>query len=154
MKFIGLNVKAFYYNLVLTPASLESRFKAKIIKFTCSSFIKYLDMVSSGADISVRLTEYDKILYVFSISKYVCENPAMSNFGISQVNFDMHLLHWIFVKILYKKRKNWGRADDNDLYLMWILTNDQGVDWVKFIINRIIHCRDNPKRILNSTSQE
>lgn len=100
LKFIGMNkkykpdyVKSFYYNLVLTPAGLASRFKDKIIKFTYSDFTKHLDLVSGGADISMRFPDYDRICYVLSILKSVCENPSKSNFGISQVKFDMCLLH-------------------------------------------------------------
>lgn len=44
--------------------------------------------------------------------------------------------------------RNWGRADDNDLYLMWDFIIDSGINWVKFIIDRMLHCRDNPNRPL------
>lgn len=75
----------------------------------------------------------------------------MSNFGISQVKFDMHLLYWV-VKILARKPGNWIRADDNYIYLMWGLTNKVGDNQVKFIIGIMIHCRDNPKRPLFHSS--
>ncbi|KAL5059855.1 hypothetical protein RYX36_031459 [Vicia faba] len=83
-------VKRFYYNLVETPAGIESRFKDKVVKFTYSDFTKYLDLVSGGADIFVRFPDYDRISYVLSISKSVCEKPAMSNFGISQLILDIN----------------------------------------------------------------
>ena len=69
----------------------------------------------------VRLSKYDRISFVLSISKYICENPAMSNFGISQVKFDMRQLHWIIVKILYRKPKIWGRANYVEFYWIWAL---------------------------------
>lgn len=125
LNFIGLKkkynpnyVKAFYYNLVVFPAGLESRFKDKIVKFTYSIFIKYLDMVSDGADIFVRFPEYDRVSYVLPISKSVFENLDISKIGISQGKFDIRFLHWIIVKILYRKPENWGRANDHNLYLM------------------------------------
>lgn len=95
-----------------------------------------------------RLSKYDRISFVLFISKVVCENPAMSNFGISQVKFDMHQLHWIIVKILYMKPKNWGRPNDIELYLIWDLLTEWGIYWITFIIERMIHWRDNPNRPL------
>lgn len=70
--------------------------------------------------------ECDWIFLVLPISKFVCENLVVSNFGISQVKFNMHLLHWIIVKIIYRKPKKWGRVDDSDLYLMWALLTESG----------------------------
>lgn len=85
-------------------------------------FTKDLGLTSEGPNMSAeRLSEYDRVCFVFYISKFVCDNFSMSNFGISQVKLDMRLLHWIIVKIIYIKPKNWGRVDDNDLYLMWAL---------------------------------
>lgn len=60
----------------------------------------------------------------------------------------MQIIHWIIFMLLYKKPRNWGRYDDNDLYLMWDLLSNNDVNWVKFIMDRMIHCRDNSKRPL------
>lgn len=43
------------------------------------------------------------------------------NFSISQMNCEMRILHWVNVKILYRKPRNWDRDDKQDLYLMWLL---------------------------------
>ncbi|CAI8616505.1 unnamed protein product [Vicia faba] len=131
LKFIGLKrkycpdyVKAFYYNRVVTPTGIDSRFKYKLVKFDYFDFRKYLDLASSGALLDAAPINYDKVSHVLAISKFVVESPSMSNFSIIQVNFDMCLLHWIVVKILYRKPRNWGRVDDHDLYLMWLLTSN------------------------------
>lgn len=50
-----------------------------------------------------RSPDYDKVLYVLSIYKSMFENMGISNIPISQVRFDMHILHWIIIKILYRK---------------------------------------------------
>ncbi|KAL5052961.1 hypothetical protein RYX36_033643 [Vicia faba] len=38
---------------------------------------------------------------------------------------------------MYMKPRNWARADDQDLYLMWVLMGDIRFNWVKFIMHRI-----------------
>lgn len=107
---------------------------------------KYLGLASEGPNMFVViLPEYDRVCFFLSISKYVCDNPAMLNFGISQVKFDMRLLDWIIVNILYMKHNNWGKVDDNDLYLMLALMTNSKVNWVKFVIKRMLHYKDNPK---------
>ncbi|KAI5439982.1 hypothetical protein KIW84_025369 [Lathyrus oleraceus] len=122
--------------------ALCPKFKDKVIKFNYMEFKKYFGLTFGGSDMDVgRSSDYDRISFILSISKSVCENPAMSNFGISKVKFDMRLLHWIIVKILYRKPTNWGIVDDNDLYLTWELITDSGLNWVKFIINRMLYCR-------------
>ncbi|KAI5408144.1 hypothetical protein KIW84_054109 [Lathyrus oleraceus] len=101
LKFIGLNkkhnmdyVKSLYYNLVRTSCGIESRFKDKTFKFNLSNFNKYFGMKCEVPVVFVARSSYnDRISFVLSISTFVCENFAMSNFGISQVKFDMRLLH-------------------------------------------------------------
>lgn len=105
LKFIGMEskynldyVKAFYCNLELITALFESRFKKKVVKFDYSDYNKYLGLSYDGSNMFVsKSSDYDKISFLLSISKSVCENMEMSNFGISQLKFCMHLLHWIVV---------------------------------------------------------
>lgn len=81
LKLIGLNRK---YNLVRTLTGVESRFKVKVIKFNYMDFAKYLGLAYDGYNMDIsRSSNYDRIYFVLSISKSVCENPAMLNFGIS-----------------------------------------------------------------------
>ncbi|KAL5078236.1 hypothetical protein RYX36_017220, partial [Vicia faba] len=89
-----------------------------------------------GANVSVRFSDYDRVPYVLNISKFFCENPAMSNFGIGQVKFDMRLLHLIIVKIIYKKTMNLGSVNDNDIYLMWLLI-DSGKFYLEEFIEKV-----------------
>ncbi|KAI5431442.1 hypothetical protein KIW84_035580 [Lathyrus oleraceus] len=59
------------------------------------------------------------------------------------------LIHWIVVKILARKPGNSTRANDSDLFFMWCIIQNRKMtinDWVRFIIDRMIYCRDNPKR--------
>lgn len=133
-------------NLVQTHGGIKSRFKNKKNKFNNIDLTKYLGLASEGPNIFVVIfPEYDRVCFFLSISKYVCDNPAMLNFGLSQVKFDMRLLHWIIVNILYMKHNNWGKVDDNDLYLMLALMTNSKVNWVKFVIKRMLHYKDNPK---------
>ncbi|KAL5057062.1 hypothetical protein RYX36_028666 [Vicia faba] len=62
--------------------------------------------------------------------------------------FKAQIVEALCHKILYMKPRNWGKADDNYLYLMWALITDSGLNWVKFIVNRMIHYKDNLKRPL------
>lgn len=57
-------------------------------------------------------------------------------------------MYWVVVKILGRKPRYWSMVDDNDLYLTWTLINKGGDDWVKFIIDIMIHYKDNQKRTL------
>lgn len=152
-KYNHVYVKAFYFNLVQTLGGIESRFKDKTIRFNYMDFTKYLILTFEGSNMSVaRSSDDDKVSFVLSITKFICNNHAMSNFDISQVEFDIRQLNLIIVKIPYKKPKNWGKIDDNDLYLIWALMTDKRVNWVKFIVDRMLHCRDNPKKPLFSSS--
>ncbi|KAL5079075.1 hypothetical protein RYX36_007496 [Vicia faba] len=99
----------------------------------------YLDLDYSGASVEVAPVNYDKVSHVLDISKNVVESLCMSNFSISQVNFDM-------------KPTNWGRADDHDLYLMWLLTGNHGMNWDKYITRRMVYCRDTKKAPLFHSS--
>lgn len=81
----------------------------------------------------------------------------MSNLRISEIKFGMRLLHWMVVKILARKPTNSSRDDDNDLFFMWSLTHKTKNNWVRFIIDKMIHYRDNPKRLIffsNDTTVE
>lgn len=67
---------------------------------------------------------------------------------IRQVKFEMRILHWIVMKVCYRKPQNWARADDQDLYLMLVILNNVHFNCVKFILHRIEHCRTYPKTSL------
>ncbi|KAL5082020.1 hypothetical protein RYX36_010441 [Vicia faba] len=82
LKFIGLSkkfnpghVKAFYCNLELTIVRLKSRSKINVMKFAYGYLTKYLGLTSSSASIiATKLSEYDKVHFVLSISKFVAKN--------------------------------------------------------------------------------
>lgn len=143
-------VKAFYYNLELTTPGLQSKFKNKIVKFGYYDFINYFGMRSEGTNVSnSKGKHYEKVVFVLYISKHVCEHVEMSNLRVRQIKFGMRLIHWVIVKILARKPDNSNRADDNGLFLMWCLIYNIKTyknDWVKFIFDRMIYCRDNPKK--------
>lgn len=131
LKFIGMKrkynpyyVNAFYYNMELTFVGLKNRFKNKVGKFDYSDFNKYFGLSYERLNMSnAKESNYDKVSFVLSISKYVCEHMEMSNLSISHIEFDMRLLHWIVVKILARKLTNSRRNDHNDLFFIWILTH-------------------------------
>ncbi|CAI8588780.1 unnamed protein product [Vicia faba] len=97
LKFIGLSkkfnpdyVKAFYCNLELTTTGLKSKFKDCAVKFRYCDFTKLYWLTSSSSSVTAaRLSQYDTVHFVLSISKFVTENIVMSNFPISQVMFNM-----------------------------------------------------------------
>lgn len=59
----------------------------------------------------------------------VCEQLGIVNFYFSQARFDICILDWMFVKVSYKKHKNWVRANDFDFYLMQALLSNDGFYW-------------------------
>lgn len=136
LKFVKLSKKynpdyviAFYCNLVRTPGGIKSRFKNKVVRFHYTDFTKYLGLTSFYQSVTgVKMTKYDRVSFVISISKFVVENLGMSNFPIGQVKFNMRILHQIFVKVFYMKPKNWGRDDEFYLYIMWVLFNNYALN--------------------------
>lgn len=77
-----------------TPARIESRFKDQVVKFGYLNFTMHLGLINEGPNMFVaRFPDYDRILFVQSISKSICDQPGMVNFHINQVRFDMRILH-------------------------------------------------------------
>lgn len=156
LTFIGMNCKynpdyvnAFYCNLELTTSGFQSRFKDRIVKFIFSDFINCFGMRSEGTNVSnSKVKDYEKISFVLDISIYVCEHMEILKFRISQIKFGMRFIHWVIVNILARKPGKSSRDDDNDLFLMWCLIYNIKTyknDWVRFIFDGIIYCRNNPK---------
>lgn len=84
-----------------------------------------------------------------SISNFIFKDCLdLANFKISNVKFEMKILHWIVVKVLFRKPYNWVRINDHDLYLMWVLWKLNQCSWIKFIFNNIKYWRTSPKRSL------
>ncbi|CAI8592780.1 unnamed protein product [Vicia faba] len=98
LKFIGLSkkfnpghVNAFYCNLELTIVGLKSRSKINVMKFAYGYLTKYLGLTSSSASIiAAKLSEYDKVHFVLSISKFVAKNIVMLNFLISHTILEVN----------------------------------------------------------------
>lgn len=140
-KFIRLNknfnphhVKFFYCNLELTTAGLVSKFKNRVVKFNYIDFATHFGLKSVGMDVCVsKSSQYERIFFVQSISKYVFgDRLDMANFHISQVKFEMRILHWIIVKVFYRKPSKWGKVDDFNFYLMW------DIFWVQYWLMSLV----------------
>ncbi|KAL5098322.1 hypothetical protein RYX36_002649, partial [Vicia faba] len=56
--------------------------------------MKSSDNLRSGT----KMGDFNKVNIVLDISKHVCGKLSMENFPISQVKFNMRILHWIIVK--------------------------------------------------------
>lgn len=63
------------------------------------------------------------------------------NFHTSQLKCDMRMLHYVTVMILYCKSENFSRANDKDMFLMWMLVTHPEDNWVKFFIDQVIICK-------------
>ena len=91
---------------------------------------------------------YDKIAFVQSISKACIVPLDYSNFSAMQVKCNDRILHWIIAKIILCKQGNFGRIDDFNLRLMWLIKNRTLVNWPPFFYNRMVSCKlDNSKRL-------
>lgn len=130
LKFIRLNrkfnpdhVKSFYCNLKVSSTCLECNFCNKVSKFTLDDFKYYLGLESKENDACIsNLIDFVRENFVKFISKSVYKDfLGMENFHISQVKFEMRIIHWIVMKIIYWKPHNSERDGDLDLNLMWIL---------------------------------
>lgn len=143
LKFVCLNkkfdtylVREFYYNHKVTNDSLECHFRNKLIKFTLKDFDTHFWLLSKGNEFCISSAHgFIKFDLVKSTSKSVFGDPLdMAIFHISQVKFEKRILHWIIMKMLYRKPWNWDKDDDYDLYLMWVILNNVLFNWVKFTL--------------------
>jgi len=58
------------------------------------------------------------------------------------------MLHWVVVKIITSKQHNYGRIDDYDLSIMWLLKNKIRVNWPLFFSNRMISYKNDGRKKL------
>jgi len=79
---------------------------------------------------------YDKSSFVNSISKACIAPLEYSNFSVMQLKFDDRILHWIIAKMIICKQNNFGRIDNFDLQVMWLIKNRIKVNWPLFLCNK------------------
>ncbi|CAI8610906.1 unnamed protein product [Vicia faba] len=117
------------------------RLKLENGRFTLKYFENHFGLLSKGYEVCISSAHgFVKIDLVKSTSKSVFGDQLdMANFNISRVKFE--ILHWFIVKVLYRNPRNWGKVDDQDLYLIWILLNKICFNWFKFILQRVKNFR-------------
>lgn len=139
-------VKEFYWNFNITKDGLECHLKDKLITFSVNNFNSHFGVPAGGNEVNTGNTyaspRFQKLDFVKTISKLIfIDRLDMVNFNINHITFEMRTLHWIASKMLYRKPRNWARADDLDLMLMWVMLGDKHNNWVTFIFIRMDHCR-------------
>jgi len=85
---------------------------------------------------------------VKSVSKTGFGELSFSNFSPLQLKCADRMLHWVVVKIIMSKQHNYGRIDDYDLSIMWLLKNKIKVNWPLFFSNRMISYKNDSKKKL------
>ena len=79
----------------------------------------------SGVDLEANKTfaKYNKVNFVKSVSKTGFGELSYANFSPLQLKCADRMLHWFVVKVIMCKQHNYGRIDDSDLNIMWLLKN-------------------------------
>lgn len=111
-RFLMTNFRGMSMNLLTSLLSqssmwisLECLFHNQSIKHTLKDFDTHFELLSKGNEVCISSApSFVKFDLVKSISKSVIgDRLDMTNFHIRQVKFEIRILHWIVVKVLYKK---------------------------------------------------
>jgi hypothetical protein len=145
-------VKAFYCVAERQDdgVSFRCQFKNHVVSLSPNSWTNVTGLVCEGVNIESdnTFTNYDKTAFVQSVSKSCIVPLEYSNFSAMQLKCNDKILHWIIAKIILCKQENFGRIDDLDLRLMWLIKNRTLVNWPLFFCNRMVSYRlDNSKRL-------
>jgi len=147
--FLGLRnlydpsqVKAFYCIFERQPdnVSFTCPFNKCVVTLTPSKWAGLVGLGCDGVDIESAdvFPGYNKESLVQSISKTCVAPVEHSNFSAMQLKCDDKILHWIIAKIIICKQDNFGRIDNFDLQVMWLIKNRIKVNWPLFLCNRMI----------------
>ena len=144
-------IKPLYCNVERQDSvSFECAFKIVRVSLNLEKWNTLVQLDCSGVDIEVKdtFTNYNKIDFVKSVSKTGFGELSFSNFSPLQLKYVDRLLHWVVVKIIMCKQHNYGRIDDYDLSIIWLLKNKIKVNWPLFFSNRMISYKNDSKRNL------
>lgn len=101
LKFLGINkkfnsdhVKSFYCDVKSTCGYLLYRFWGRQVSFTFAEFHEVLGLENNSMEVDPQnqASGFRRILYIL-------------NFQISQMKFEMRILHWTTMKFLYRKQE-------------------------------------------------
>jgi len=148
-------IKAFYWNAQRQDdVSFECVFKNVRVSFNPEKWDSLVGLDCSGVDLEAKDTfaNYDNTDFVKSVSKTGFGELSFSNFSPLQLKCDDKLFHWVVVKIIMSKQHNYGRIDDYDLSVMWLLKNKIKVNWPLFFSNHIISYKNDRRKKLTYPS--
>jgi len=156
--FVGLKkgydesqIKAFYCNAQRQDGvSFECAFKMFGYHSTPKKWDSLVQLDCNGVDIEFKDTfaNYNKIDFVKSVSKTGFGELSFSNFSPLQLKHADMMLHWVVVKIIMSKQHNYGRIDDYDFNIMWLLKNKIKVNWPLFFSNPMISYKNDSRKKL------
>jgi len=144
-------IKAFYCNAQWqNGVSFECAFKNIRVSLNLEKWDSLVHLDCNGVDIEVKdtFTNYNKIDFVKSVSKTGFGELSFSNFSLLQLKCANRMLHWGVVKIIMSKQHNYGRIDDYDLSIMWLLKNKIKVNGPLFFSNRMISYKNDGRKKL------
>jgi hypothetical protein len=147
--FLGLKnsydssqVKAFYCAAERQQdnVSFVCPFKNRVVTLTPTIWASVAGLECVGVDIESEnvFADYDKVSFVQSISKTCIAPLEYSNFSAMQLKCVDRILHWIIVKIIICKQDNFGKIDNFDLQVLWLIKNRIKVNWSLFLCNRMV----------------
>jgi len=148
-------IKAFNCNAQRQDGvSFECAFKNVWVSFNPEKWDSLVGLDCSGVDLEVKDTfaNYNKIDFVKSVSKTGFGELSFSNFIPLQLKCVDRLLHWVVVKIIMCKQHNYGKIDDLDLSVMWLLKNKIKVNWPLFLSNHMISYKNDRRKRLPYSS--
>jgi len=135
-------VKAFYCvaERQQDNVSFVCPFTNRVVTLTPTIWASVAGLECVGVDIESEnvFADYDKVSFVQSISKSCIAPLEFSNFSVMQLKCDDKILHWIIAKVIICKQDNFGRIDNFDLQVMWLIKNRIKVNWPLFLSNRMI----------------
>jgi len=111
-----------------------------VVSLTPGKWANLVGLECDGVDIETAdvFADYNKELFVQSIFKSCVVPLEYSNFSVMQLKCDDRILHWIIAKMIICKQDNFGRIDNFDLQVMWLLKNRIKMNWPLFLCNRMI----------------
>ena len=144
-------IKAFYCNAQRQDGvSFECSFKNVRVSLNPEKWESLVDLDCNGVDIEVKdtFTNYNKIDFVKSVSKTGFGELSFSNFSPLQLKCADRMLHRVVVKIIISKQHNYGRINDYDLIIMWLLKSKIKVNWLLFFSNYMISYKNDSRKKL------
>lgn len=92
------------------------QFRQRMISFSHDDLRDHFGLDYKGMQFDQSILQgFIRVNFIEMISKSLFKDHLISiNFSIIQMKCEIRIFHYVIVKILYRKEKNWVRANDQD----------------------------------------